>query len=95
MTGFRPAQNLHAYSGGTVRAFHTILYSPGGAVTASPGTETDIHLSTGYQLLPELSRKKDCSFYRDVIVYSYRRKPILSLVICELEWENPNGTKPP
>ena len=27
MTGFRPMQNLHAYSGGTVRELHTILYS--------------------------------------------------------------------
>lgn len=31
MTGFRQIENLHAYSGGTVRDFHTILYSPGGA----------------------------------------------------------------
>ena len=28
MTGFRFMQNLHAYSGGTVRDLHTILYSP-------------------------------------------------------------------
>lgn len=28
MTDFRPQQNLHAYSGGTVRDSHTILYSP-------------------------------------------------------------------
>ena len=30
MTGFRLEQNLHAYSGGTVRDLHTILYSPMG-----------------------------------------------------------------
>ena len=28
MTGFHLTQNLHAYSGGTVRDSHTILYSP-------------------------------------------------------------------
>ena len=28
MTGFRLVQNLHAYSGGTVRELHTIIYSP-------------------------------------------------------------------
>jgi len=28
MTGFRLAQNLHAYSGGTVRDFHPVSYSP-------------------------------------------------------------------
>ena len=28
MTGFRLAQSLHAYSGGTVRDFHPVFYSP-------------------------------------------------------------------
>jgi len=28
MADFRPAKDLRAYSGGTVRDFHTILYSP-------------------------------------------------------------------
>ena len=30
MTDFRHMHSLHAYSGGTVRDFHTILYSPVG-----------------------------------------------------------------
>ncbi len=30
MTGFHQMQNLHAYSGGTVRDSHTIIYSPVG-----------------------------------------------------------------
>ena len=30
MTDFRLMQHLHAYSGGTVRDLHTILYSPAG-----------------------------------------------------------------
>ena len=30
MTGFRPDNCLHAYSGGTVRELHTIIYSPAG-----------------------------------------------------------------
>ena len=28
MTGFRLAQNLHTYSGGTVRDLHPVFYSP-------------------------------------------------------------------
>ena len=28
MTGFRQMQNLHAYSGGTVRDSHPVSYSP-------------------------------------------------------------------
>ena len=28
MTGFRQMQNLHAYSGGTVRDSHPVIYSP-------------------------------------------------------------------
>ena len=28
MTGFRLTQNLHAYSGGTVRDSHPVIYSP-------------------------------------------------------------------
>ena len=28
MTGFRLAQSLHAYSGGTVRGSHPVIYSP-------------------------------------------------------------------
>ena len=36
MTGFRQMGRLHAYSGGTVRDSHTILYSPL-ALLPSPG----------------------------------------------------------
>lgn len=35
MADFHPVQNLIAYSGGTVRDFHTIPYSPLGLLPAA------------------------------------------------------------
>ena len=48
MTGFRHAQNLHAYSGGTVRESHPVLYS---LVALSPHPQAlkrNIHLREKY-----------------------------------------------
>ena len=43
MTGFRLAQNLHAYSGGTVRDLHPVFYSPTGLLPPPQALEQYIH----------------------------------------------------
>ena len=54
MTGFRLAQNLHAYSGGTVRDLHPVFYSPTGLLPSPQALEQYIHyqykiaLSSGF-----------------------------------------------
>ena len=43
MTGFRLAQSLHAYSGGTVRDLHPVFYSPTGLLLPPQALEQYIH----------------------------------------------------
>lgn len=43
MTGFRLAQSLRAYSGGTVRDLHPVFYSPTGLLPPPQALEQYIH----------------------------------------------------
>ena len=48
MTGFRLMQNLHAYSGGTVRDFHPVFYSPAELLPHLQALKWNIYLSIEY-----------------------------------------------
>ena len=48
MTGFRHAQNLLAYSGGTVRDSHPVFYSPAGLLPRPQALKRNIHLHGQY-----------------------------------------------
>ena len=44
MTGFRLAQNLHAYSGGTVRDFHPVICYPAALLPRPQTLKRNIYL---------------------------------------------------
>ena len=44
MTGFRQIENLHAYSGGTVRDLHPVFYSPTGLLPRPQALKRNIYL---------------------------------------------------
>ena len=44
MTGFRLMQNLHTYSGGTVRDSHPVFYSPAGLLPPPQALKRNIYL---------------------------------------------------
>ena len=51
MTSFRSAQNLLAYSGGTVRDSHPVLYSPAGLLPRPQALKRNIYLQQQYTRL--------------------------------------------
>ena len=55
MTGFRLMQNLHAYSGGTVRDFHPVFYSPATLLPQPQALKRNIYLYIEYHCDDELS----------------------------------------
>ena len=100
MTGFRHVGCLHAYSGGTVREFHTIPYSPASlpaslwALKRYSLSVSKIPLKTGFVnriLKKGLRRKEKCATMNTTAVACI----LYIRITVELEWENPNGTKPP
>ena len=61
MTGFRLAQNLHAYSGGTVRDLHPVPYSSAGLLPPPQTLKGDIHFADiGYHQILCLSTFRFC-----------------------------------
>ena len=48
MTGFRQMQDLHAYSGGTVRESHPVSYSPAALLPRSQALKQNIYLRTQF-----------------------------------------------
>ena len=48
MTGFRQIENLHAYSGGTVRDLHPVFYSPVGLLPHPQALKRNIYLQHQY-----------------------------------------------
>jgi len=48
MTGFRQIENLHAYSGGTVRDSHPVFYSPAGLLPRPQALKRNIYLRGQY-----------------------------------------------
>ena len=55
MTGFRHAQNLLAYSGGTVRDSHPVFYSPAGLLPHPQALKRNIYFLIGYHCFLNLS----------------------------------------
>ena len=51
MTGFRQIENLHAYSGGTVRDSHPVFYSPTGLLPRPQALKRNIYLHGQYTRL--------------------------------------------
>ena len=51
MTGFRQIENLHAYSGGTVRDSHPVFYSPAGLLPHPQALKRNIYLQQQYTRL--------------------------------------------
>ena len=58
MTGFRLMQNLHAYSGGTVRDSHPVFYSPAGLLPHLQALKWNINLLIEYHRFLYLSIEK-------------------------------------
>ena len=56
MTGFRHAQNLLAYSGGTVRDSHPVFYSPAGLLPRPQALKRNINLRDKYTPLSHESQ---------------------------------------
>ena len=63
MTGFHQMQNLHAYSGGTVRDSHPVFYSPAGLLPHLQALKWNINLSIEYHSFLGLSIKKGINRY--------------------------------
>ena len=55
MTGFRQIENLHAYSGGTVRDLHPVFYSPVGLLPRPQALKRNIYLPIAYHQFITLS----------------------------------------
>ena len=51
MTGFRQIENLHAYSGGTVRDSHPVFYSPTALLPHPQALKRNIYLHGQYTRL--------------------------------------------
>jgi len=62
MTDFRQMHILHAYSGGTVRDSHPVIYSPAGLSPHPQALKWNINLTKGYHAPKILSigKEKDC-----------------------------------
>ena len=62
MTDFRQMHSLHAYSGGTVRDSHPVIYSPAGLLPLPQALKWNINLPKGYHAPQILSigKEKDC-----------------------------------
>ena len=58
MTGFRQIENLHAYSGGTVRDSHPVFYSPTGLLPRPQALKQNIYLHSQYTRLACKSQSK-------------------------------------
>ena len=55
MTDFRQMHSLHAYSGGTVRDSHPVLYSPVGLLPRPQALKRNIYLPIEYHSFGYLS----------------------------------------
>ena len=55
MTGFRQMQNLHAYSGGTVRDSHPVIYSLVALLPQPQALKRNIYLPIAYHFPKDLS----------------------------------------
>ena len=62
MTGFRQIENLHAYSGGTVRDSHPVIYSPAGLLPRPQALKRNIYftLRITLSLIIVNQKKQDC-----------------------------------
>ena len=63
MTGFRQMQNLHAYSGGTVRDSHPVFYSPAVLLPHPQALKWNINLRKEYHACGVLSIIKQTCLY--------------------------------
>ena len=67
MTGFHLMQNLHAYSGGTVRDSHPVFYSPAGLLPHPQALKRNIYLHGQYTRLTgksQAQKRKDRRLFR-------------------------------
>ena len=79
MTGFRLAQNLHAYSGGTVRDSHPVFYSPTGLLPRPQALKRNIYLRGQYtrycskcqskKKKPEYLKQNEMSSLKNLLYY--------------------------
>ena len=58
MTGFRLMQNLHAYSGGTVRDSHPVIYSPAELLPRPQALKRNIHFAYKIPLFQRFVNRK-------------------------------------
>ena len=66
MTGFRQIENLHAYSGGTVRDSHPVFYSPVGLLPRPQALKRNIYLHGQYtRLVPKSQSQKEMTLIFD------------------------------
>ena len=66
MTGFRLMQNLHAYSGGTVRDSHPVFYSPAELLPRPQALKWNINLFIDYHCFLYLSIEKGNGIPREI-----------------------------
>ena len=70
MTGFRQIENLHAYSGGTVRDSHPVFYSPTGLLPRPQALKRNIYLHGQYTRLGVKSQSQK----EKTLIYDTNRK---------------------
>ena len=66
MTDFRQMHSLHAYSGGTVRDSHPVLYSPVGLLPRPQALKRNIYLRT-YDTQSYCKSQSKCEKYLQII----------------------------
>ena len=75
MTGFHLMQHLHAYSGGTVRDLHTILYSPVELLPLHRHLNTYLLVGRITPIFSFVNKNPSCEMYPNVVGCRKRRKP--------------------
>ena len=92
MTGFHQMQNLHAYSGGTVRDSHPVIYSPAGLLPHLQALKWNINLLIEYhsflglsieirQSKRQASRSKNLPVMLLQEIQNYNRQIIIPLLL--------------
>ena len=92
MTDFRQMHSLHAYSGGTVRDSHPVLYSPVGLLPRPQALKRNIYLRTYHTrfLCKSQSKESKCLILRCVYlktspinVSANKRSPVDGLFVVK------------
>ena len=87
MTGFRLMQDLHAYSGGTVRDFHPVFYSPAALLPHPQALKRNIYFCFSIHLCVRKVNQNAVAFLKNIDmidVNGYHFREVVTMTEAEM-----------